>query len=370
MRAIILLLTACAAWGQAWYPSLPNQEQTGTTISNLTIDAASEKIAYCGFVWTPAGAAKSIRNVGIRTGTTITKAAGSALTVSLQDISTSAGVPIQPDGVQDQTVAISNANIPAVSTWYTTGNLSADRSVAHGDPLCAVIEFDGAGWQSADVITFSGMGYDGTNPTGLSTVTTFAAAAWGASNRQPVMYFVFSDGTYGNLDGAIGVGPGTPIAYNSSTAGADEYALKFSFPVAGTIDGVMASANYTNSDFDLVMYQGTSALTTKSIDANWIGNVNSRQPTFISFPVTAVVANTAYYLSVKPTTTTNLSLSGFVVTAAAQWDSMPTGQAWHRAKRLDAGAWSDEPTERPTIWVRFTPSVVSSSVGGSFVVAQ
>lgn len=369
MRYLILLVS-CVAWGQAWYPSFPNHEQAGATITNQTIDAANEKIAFCGFVWTPAGASKSIRNVGIRTGSTITKSGGSGLTVSLQDISTSAGVPIQPDGTQDQTVAVSNANIPAVSTWYTTGNLSADRSVAHGDPLCVVTEFDGSGWQASDVITLSTAGYDSGNPTGVSTASLFTGT-WAASSRQPLLFFVFSDGTYGSLDGSMSSNPGSTVTYNSSTAGGDEYSLKFVFGVSGSIDGVMANGNFTSSDFDIVLYNGTTALTTKSIDANWVGPLNSRQPFFVSFPKTSVTAGVTYYLSVKPTTTTNLTLVSIgAVSSVSQWNAMPTGQTWHRAKRVDSGAWTDETTERPAVWVRFTADTSSGTSGGAFVVTQ
>lgn len=365
----LLLLASCVAWAQAWYPSFPNHEQAGMTSTNVTIDAANEKGAYCGFVDTPAGAVKSIRNVGLRTGSTITKSGGSALTVSLQDPSTSAGVPIQPDGTQDQTVAVSNASIPAVSTVYVTGNLSADRSVAHGDPLCVVTEFDGVGWQASDVITLSSFGYDGNNPTGLAT-TSLYTGTWAASNRQPFVFFVFSDGTYGSLMASLSAVGGTSAVYNSGTAGGDEYALEFVAPSNGYIDAVQVNGNFTSSDFEIVMYSGTTALATKSIDANWIGSVNSRQPAYIAYPVTTVAAGSTYFVSVKPTTATNLTLIGFAVAAAAQWDAMPSGQTWHRAKRVDAGAWTSEPTERPAIWVRFTPTAGASVGGGSFVVAQ
>lgn len=368
MRYLILALVSVAVWGQAWYPSFPNHEQAGMTSSNVTIDATNEKIAYCGFVETPAGAAKSIRNIGIRTGSTITKSGGSGLTVSLQDISTSAGVPIQPDGTQDQMVAISNADIPAVSTVYTTGNLSADRSVLHGDPLCVVTEFDGSGWQASDVITLSAWGYDGSNPTGLSTTSLFTGS-WAASNRQPFLFFVFSDGTYGSLMASLSAFGGNAAVYNSGTAGGDEYALEFVAPGTGYIDAVQVNGNFTSSDFDIVLYSGTTALATKSIDANWIGNVNTRQPPYISFPVTNVTGGSTYYLSVKPTTATNLTLSAFAVSSSAQWNAMPSGETWRRAKRVDAGAWTSEPTERPSIWIRFTPTA-GSTIGGSFVVAQ
>lgn len=365
----LLLLVSCVVWGQAWFPSLPTQQQTGISATNLTIDAANEKIAFCGFVWTPGAVSKSIRNVGIRTGSTITKSGGSGLTVSLQDISTSAGVPIQPDGTQDQTVAINNASIPAVSTWYVTGNLSADRSVSHGDPLCVVTEFDGSGWQASDVITLSGLAFDSTNPTGLATTTTFASAAWGAFNRQPLLFFVFSDGTYGTLDGALPVGPSAATSYASNTAGADEYALQFVAPFTGYVDGVQYSGN-GSGDFEIVMYSGTTALTTKAMEANWYGGMQAGKPTFIAFPKTNVTAGSTYYVSIKPTTTTALTLVSWPVANAAYLDALPQGQTWHRAKRLDAGSWTAETTERPAIFVRLTQSGGGSSAGGAYVVAQ
>ena len=106
---------------------------------------------------------KDIRRVGFRFGT-VTKAGGSAVTVSLQDVNLAAGPPLQPDEVQDQTVAIANADAGfATGLWYRTGTLSADRTVAYGEDLCVVFEYDGAGRLGSDVvnIAYSSVGLEG-----------------------------------------------------------------------------------------------------------------------------------------------------------------------------------------------------------------
>jgi len=114
-------------------------------VNAATIDATGEKLAWCGGFVHQDRAAKDITRVGFFFGSSLIKAGGSSLTVSLQDVSATAA-PLQPDETQDQTVAIANGDAGfASSTWYRTGALSANRTVSHGEQLAVVLEFDGGG---------------------------------------------------------------------------------------------------------------------------------------------------------------------------------------------------------------------------------
>lgn len=369
MRYLILLLAACSAWGQSGYiPSYWNDLSAGGTASgSMAIDATGEKGAVCGTVYIPDGTARSIRKVGIGFNTVV-KAGGSALTLSLQNVSAAAGPPAQPDGTQDETVAISNASISS-SSFLLTGALSADRSVVNGDMLCAVVEFDGSGRLGSDSFQISTF-------VSLNTNTLFASAdlntgAWAVlSARQPVILFEFSDGTYGTLDGAsIFTAHTTTAAYNSGST-PDEYALKFTVPVTGVIDGVtLFLTSTTTSNFDIVLYAGTTALATVSIDGNQWGTL-TLTPGFVTIPRTVVSSGTTYYLSIKPTTVNNVTLGGFTVASNSYLGAFPNVTGFIRSSRVDGGSWSDTTTIVPAIKVRFTPSASSGTSGGSFVIAQ
>src|SRR5262245_16743976 len=120
------------------------------------IDATGEKIAFCGYFWHPEGISKDITRVGFRFGS-VTKAGGSGLTVSLQDLNLTTA-PMQPDEVQDQTVAIANGDSGFTSNvWYRTNALSANRTLANGDAVCVVIEYDGSGRLGSDTVSLSGI---------------------------------------------------------------------------------------------------------------------------------------------------------------------------------------------------------------------
>jgi len=119
----------------------------------LLIDATGEMAAFCGRVWFSArSGTKNLSRVGFRFGA-VTKSGGSGLTVSLQDVTLSAGPPMQPDGTQDQTVAIANGNASfASNTWIRTGTFSASRTVTYGDLLAVNVEYDGGGRTNPDSV--------------------------------------------------------------------------------------------------------------------------------------------------------------------------------------------------------------------------
>lgn len=365
----LLLLVSWVAWGQSGYiPSYWNDLSAGqTTSGSLVIDATGEKVAACGSVSIPDGTTRGIRKVGI-VFNTVVKAGGSALTLSLQNVSTTAGPPAQPDGTQDETVAIPNGSI-ASSTFLLSDALSADRSVVNGDLVCVVLEFDGSGRLGSDSIQMASF-------VSLNTQTLFATsllntASWAVvSARQPSIVFEFSDGTYGALDGAsIFTSHTTTVAYNSGST-PDEYALKFTVPVTGVVDGVTLSlTSTTTSDFDIVLYAGTTALATVSIDGNQWGTLTTT-PGFLSIPRTVVSSGTTYYLSIKPTTANNVTLGGFTVASNSYLGAFSGVTGFIRSSRVDAGAWSDANTIVPAIKVRYTPTSGGGISGGAFVVAQ
>jgi len=366
----LLLLVSCVAWGQTGFiPSYPDGNAAGAAYNNQVIDATGEKVAFCGTVWTNDGGSKAIRNLGFMFGSAITKAGGSALTASLQDPSTAAGPPMQPDGTQDETVAIPNASITA-SAFLLTGNLSADRSVSHGDKLCMVVEYDGAGRLGSDSITLSTATRFGDGR--VLAQSTIYTASWAdtSGGKIPVMLFKYSDGTYGLLDGSLPMTAPSNTAYNSGSA-TDEYALKFTVPVSGNIDGVAVNMlAASGADFDIVLYSGTTSIASTSIDSTWINASACSQMAYIAFPKTAITAGVTYYISIKPTTANNVTLCHYTVADNAYLGALPQGIGYIRAGRVDAGAWSDTATALPPIRFRFTPSAAASLAGGSFVVAQ
>jgi len=313
------------------------------------IDATGEKLAFVGRVFFPSRTGtKNISRVQFRFGT-VTKTGGSALTLSLQDVSLTSGPPGQPDGIQDQTVAIPNADI--VTGWYRTGTLSSERTVSYGDLLAIVVEFDANGRLGSDAINLSIVNRSYANFQTSHCSLLLYTTSWAIFDNYniPNVLLEFSDGTFGTLVGADVASNISYVNINSDSS-PDEVALKFKFPFKCKIDGVIM--NYyavASADFNIVLYNASgTALVTVSVDANTLVTSNYRL-LIVNFSEQTIEANTNYYLAVKPTTTNTGGIAYIDVDNANHMSVLPGGTNCYWSQRTDAGAWSDTTTRRPLI---------------------
>lgn len=350
----------------AWLGLEGNEFVITSGFNSSLIDATGEKFAMVGLVWfAEKTGTKDIRRVGFRFGT-VTKAGGSALTVSLQNPSTTTGPPGQPDETQDQTVAIANADASfASNTWYRTGTLSADRTVSFGEDLAIVIEYDGAGRLSSDAVNFSTLSRSVAQ---VPTMTSLKTASWAGTNNMPVCVLEFTDGTFGTLDMSM---PASTIGNVSLNTGStpDEIALPIYLPYKCKVDGLYAGVftNANTQDFDLVLYQGTTALQTCSIDANRFTS-NTSRPIYGVIPETELLANTQYYLAVKPTTANNIIIYYANVSDANHLSVWPGGVNFNYTTRVDAGSWAAHTTTRRLL-AGIRISSIDDGAGGGTTIA-
>ena len=313
-----------------------------------TIDATGEKIAWCGRFWHPDGPGTyEITRIHFRWGSVITKAGGSALTLSLQNVSLIAGAPIQPDGTPAQTVAIANGSIGTAGTWFRSAALSANRSLAYGDLVSAVLEFDGAGRLGSDVIRTGG-------PTATMNQNAAVAfvASWAATNLvQPNVAFECSDGSFGCFQSAAShflCSALTTVNFSSSST-PDERALALIPTVTMTIDAISALCTTNSSstaDFDIVIYDGTTAVHTQSIDANALAQTDNRVFTIPLSSAVTLTQGTQYYIALKPTTVN----AARIIYAVVYNGEMMRTHGWPattgEATRTDGGSWSAVDTTR------------------------
>lgn len=349
----------------AWFPDRLLGTLTTTLGSLGTINATGEKLAISGYVWWPGDktGTKDVQRVWINFGA-VTKSGGSALTLSLQNLSATA--PLQPDETQDQTVAIANADAGFdANRIYRSGTLSADRTVNYRDLLSVVVEYDVNGRLSSDTVDLRGVtvATRSENANGASLKT----AAWaGEDSRRPVCILEFDDGTFGTLGECVPVSVLTSASIDTGTS-PDEVALKFTPTVPMTISALGAMLDYTNSstDFELVLYSGTDALVTVAVDASQLITTGGGFA-FQHAPIaeTDLSAGTAYYIAVKPTTTNNVVVAYYDVSDANHLTIAQGGTAYHYASRENAGAWTPLTTRRPLISMRVAKVDNGASVGG------
>lgn len=337
-----------------WMPRPFEGAPAASFVSGL-IDATGEKFAWIGRVWNKDRATKSIRKVHFCFGTVV-KAGGSGLTLSLQNVDLANGPVYRPDGTPDQTVAIANGDAAfASNTWYTTGNLSADRSVTFGELIAVVIEYDGSGRLGADAVNIRGIPPAGAASRNLASGSALFTASWAVVNATPNVILEFTDGTFGTLDGAYPLSATASVAFNSGSA-ADEIALQFTPTFNGKIDGAsVAMSAAAGADFDVVLYEGTTARATASFDAEVVEGSNSPRLLIAPLSEVSIAAGVTYYLSLKPTTANNVTIYYFDVAAAGHFQAHEADSTWIYNTRVDAGAWGTATaTRRPFMCVRFS----------------
>lgn len=316
-------------------------------------DATGEKIAYCGYFWHPDHATKSVSRVGFRFGT-VTKAGGSALTVSLQNVDTTVS-PMTPDETQDQTVAIANANASfASNTWIRTGTLSATRSLAPGDPIAIVVEYDGAGRLGSDSFNLSCCGgFTPAQHTNTTRLKSGAGPSWSTpSFVAPNVVLECDDGTFGTIAGSFVFSAITTLNVNTGST-PDEIAMEFDLDFPIGIDGVLFNAapdTGQDNDFDVVVYNSAgTALVTKSYDQTFGNAVSAVRMGMMPFgSLLEFKAGELFRVAFKPTTADNVAFAYMDVNDANHWRLHGGGIAAgiQYAQRTDAGSWTTTATRR------------------------
>jgi hypothetical protein len=179
------------------------------------------------------------------------------------------------------------------------------------------------------------------------------------------VYFEFSDGTFGTLDGAVPASGLTALAFNSGSA-ADEIAMGVQFPFDVVCVGAsgLALCASTAADFDVVLYEGTTVRRTYSIDATQLPALATAVAWTAQWQPYTIPANTLFRIALKPTTANNLTMYYRDVASAALLDIAFGGQNFRYASRVDAGAWTDVTTRQPLNWSIRIASVPDAT-GGS-----
>lgn len=317
--------------------------------TSLLLDASTERAAFVGSVWAPGrpvGGTVNVRKIHFRTGA-VTFNALSVFRVSLQDVSATAGPPYQPDGTPDQTYAYAGTGLSA-NGWNTTGNLSADRTVALGSRIAVV--FDYTTFTSGDSVVISsfdsvtGGGNDFREGFGGSPL--LYTGSWSLNSGAGIVVLELDDGTFAFIEGCFPFSAlGT--ASVSSTGGVRRAGLIFQVAMTQKIDGFWAYLAIPDAcDGQLILYDsdGTTALATVAIDNDAVQAASARyfEPRFA--PIT-LQANTSYRLAFVGGTSTAATVYTFDVADANHWGGMAFGPAGHYTEH-NGTSWSETTTRR------------------------
>ena len=348
--AVPAFATVVSIEGQLYWPTMVFTDQnTDFQIATDLLDAGSEKSATLLTV-SKAGTIDRI------TWATRTVTTGATMDVRLETMDTATGDPsgtlFCTNSNGSQVVADANDN-----TEFTT-TLTAGCTVDEGDRIAMVIVNPSVSPGTLQIHA----GVEGNNGKPRNVYTDHFTASWAkAPGEYPYTTPGYSDGSYA-FTWTFPV-TATATSYDNASA-ADEIGSKFTVNVPVRTVGWWAVLDIVTAgaDFDVVLYDGSTAIETISIegfqnDANdmvWSG----------FFQATDTLAvGTTYRIVLKPTSGDNIEVWDFAVSAAALLDTLSMGQDWQYTARADAGAWTETTTKRALVGI--VVDALDDGTGGS-----
>lgn len=261
------------------------------------------------------------------------------LRASLQTVDMATG---EPTGTLYGGSASGTQTSPAANTSYLV-TLGTQASATAGDYVALVVEFDSTvGNMSIGCVAGAAYGL----PYGALYTGTWAKTA-----DTPIAAIEYDDGSYPTIFGIPYSGSSTvAVSFSSSTtsgSGGDERGLRFSVPFPCSLFGMIVSMNIAaGADFDFVVYdEGSNVIASQSFDGNVCITGTALQKVHCQFssPVN-LLPNATYRATIKPTTTTSLSMYEFNFLSTAAMESFYRGNRGYRTVRTDGGAWTDTTT--------------------------
>lgn len=323
--------------GSIW----PYGMNPGTTDQSLQASTSQ-----CEYLFTVPPGVGAITRLGLRFATK----AGTTPTykVSLQGI-TSAGIPdgtIKGGGspasatFSPSTLAWSNA------TWHWI-TLDNAYTPAAGDTLAMVISYVSGTINSSNNASFSLVVSSGVYTCNFPcAIQNVSGTRTRQSGGPPVFGFGSATTAYGMPVGAL---QGAQLLFSNAT----EQSLRFSLPaawgsfysVAGAEGGISLPAGV---NLTMTLYSGTTGIQTATLDSDAMATTSGRMTRlWFKEPLPVLQYGTVYRVGFQTDTSSNASLSGIDLSAAADLDAYSGGQDFYSSSRsIPGGAWSDVTTRK------------------------
>jgi hypothetical protein len=269
------------------------------------------------------------------------------LLVSLQGVDPATGFP---DGVADQSGTVPEAEC---KVGWVTATMSADRVVTDlTEPLAVVIELSPYVDGALVVGTSRGL------LVGSAYCAHYEGAAWTKYDRGPVVFFRYSDGSYGtSFDLPHGV-HNYAAMHSGSTP--NERGAVFQVPTSVRAVGAEWLGSDRDGDVAVTLYsESDQVLAQAALPGALLSGQNVGRPHRVMWDSPVIVqANTTYRLTIRPTTTRYVYYYWADVPTREAMDQLPAGRSWYGTLRTFGGAWTDQPT------IRYTLGLILDGVAG------
>ena len=156
-------------------------------------------------------------------------------------------------------------------------------------------------------------------------------------------------------------------SYHINTGARDEAGGEYAATKTQDIDGIwfIASASNAASDYDVVLYEGSTPTTLQSIDATQTMSTSGRL--FIwPIPRRTITSGNTYKLIIKATTTSAVVIYSLSLSASGHVSVQPGGADFMFTSRVDGGSWTTSTTEKALCGFRFC-SVPDAGGGGGAI---
>lgn len=321
--------------------------------SSLLIDAAGEKAAICGRVYFTGGGTKNISSVGFRWGA-LTKPALATLTLSLQDVSLTTGMP---DETQDQTATITlSAQTQNTATAITLGTT---RAVSNSTRLAVVWEY--LNFVATSSVVICALPGQIGNQECYNALKSGAGPTWAfitaAASLIPNILLGFDDGTYGTLMGtyacvdglasitlSTGTGTETGNLIRPAAAGVIPPGATL---LPGIIEGIWAFVDM-DGDLDISIYEASTVLAAGTLvetihfDKDVRNFTNARLLWAPLVTPKAMLPGRVYYVAMSGPTATAATAYEIDMLTGADIQAFPGGSEITQVARatVGSGAWT------------------------------
>lgn len=308
------------------YPPLPYGITGGTSVSGtiFVLDASDEIAA----IVCQAKEDITIQNICFRTGTVTT---GATLDLRIETVGST--------GLNSGTLFGTNTNIAHVladgddNTWVTSANLTANASITKGQWFAIVVKNPNASPGNFQIVNYNEP--VAFHPYGINVLTT-------KQTVLPTIACKTSGGAFVNL------GPNyypavsaADTAFNSSST-PDERGNVLTLPFKCRAVGIaFYGFGAAGTTYDLTLYSsnGTSVLAAITVDSD-VTQVASQGIQMFYFDDSPVElsAGTKYFITLKPSGATNVTLASFTVGEAGVLAALAGGTSVFLATKTDGGS--------------------------------
>lgn len=293
-----------------------------SSVTNTTIAATRAACIMYGYIWTSDGSSHTIDTSGSsslewRTGGVTFSNAGTTVVVGLAAVDLTVGPPgraANASGVitfdVSKTLTGGGGGITG-SAWQSHVPDTGSKTIAHGDLVAFAVQMTARGGTDSVTVATTGQVADL-----LPSITALDGSSnYTAATRAPNVVITFSDGAYGFFYGCTIVNALTTTSFNSSST-TREYGNVYNLPFPAGVYGVRYSLNVTSSgSYDVILYSSPfsappTVITSVSIDPQVIASAGSNNLFTVMFTsFRSLSANTDYAVALRPTSTTNITIT-------------------------------------------------------------